>query len=151
MDTQVKLTQQVKLARYMILGTVIITVVSLILLLANSEMYIPYYAAAPYLLVQFGQNMDNILPGNMTTVGLALAAVILAIYLLVWYLAKDRPKWLVGGLVLLILDTLTQLSFMSFLQLQIIDIAFEIFLHGVVIYEIAAGISAQKKIEKISQ
>ena len=45
--------QQVKIARYMILGTVIATVVNLVLLFAQADLYIPYCAATAY---YFGWN-----------------------------------------------------------------------------------------------
>lgn len=146
MNTQAKLQQQVNLARYMLLGTVIITVINLALLLSDADLYIPYYSAVPYLLVQFGQNMDSILPGNMTAIGLIMAAVILSVYLLVWFLAKDRPVALTIGLVLLILDTLMLLGILTALSFALMDMAMELFLHGVVIYEVIVGISAQKKL-----
>ena len=52
-------TRQVNMARYMLLGTVIITVVNLILLLTNADFYIVYYAAVPYYLGWFGWLLDG--------------------------------------------------------------------------------------------
>ena len=145
MRTETKLTPQGAMARYILLGTVIITVVSLILLLTNSDVYIPYYAAVPYMLVQFGIIMDGIGGGNMTTVGLVLAGVILVGYLLSWFMAADRPGWLKAGLALMIADTVLLVGVSLLMDMTLMDIVFELFLHGVVIYELFAGVKAEKK------
>ena len=145
MRKETKLTPQGAMARYLLLGTVIITVIVLAELLKASDLYIPYYAAVPYMLVQFGMIMDGIGGGNMTTVGLILAGVILAGYLLIWFMAADRPGWLKAGLVLVIADTVLFVGVSLLMDMTLMDIVFELFLHGVVIYEIFAGVKAETK------
>ena len=138
--------RQVKMARYMLLGTVIITVINLALMMANSDIYIVYCAAVPYYLGWFGWLLDGATVGHMTVIGLVLAGIVLAVYLLVWFLAEDRPLWLKIGLGLLIADTLAMLGLAFFLSDNIMDFFWELALHGAVLYEMILGVSAQKKL-----
>ena len=147
MDALAPLQRQVKMARYMLLGTVIITVVNLALMMANSELYIIYFAAVPYYLGWFGWLLDGGTVGQMTVIGLVLAGIVLAVYLLVWFLAAERPLWLKVGLGLLIADTLALLGLAFFLSDNIMDFFWELALHGAVLYEMILGVSAQKKLD----
>ena len=138
--------RQVKMARYMLLGTVIITVINLALMMANSDIYIVYCAAVPYYLGWFGWLLDGGTVGQMTVIGLVLAGIVLAVYLLVWFLAEDRPLWLKIGLGLLIADTVALLGLALWLSDHIMSFFWELALHGAVLYEMILGVSAQKKL-----
>ena len=146
-----RLQQQVKIARYMLLGTVIATVINLALLLAGSEMYIVYSAAIAYYLGWFGFLFDGGIPGQMTAVGLALAAAVLIGYLIAWYLASDRPVWLKIGLGMVALDAILLLALVIWMGSGIMAFFWELALHGAVIYEIYLGITAQKKLSGLPQ
>ena len=139
--------RQMNLARYMLLGTVIITAINLVLLLTNADFYIVYFAAVPYYLSWFGLLLDGGVAGPMTVAGLILAGIVLAVYLLVWFLAKKQQGWLKVGLGLLIADTLALLGLAVFLSDNIMDFFWELALHGAVLYEMILGVSAQKKLD----
>ena len=145
------LQRQVNMARYMLLGTVIITVVNLALLLAQADVYIVYSASVPYYLGWFGWVMDGYVVGQMTRMGMLLAATVLAVYLLVWFLAGGRPVWLKVGLGLLIADTALLLALVLWMDGSILAFFWEFALHGAVIYELVMGISAQKKLDAMAQ
>ena len=134
--------RQIKLARYMLLGTVIITVINMAFLLGNVDMFISYCAAVPYYLVMLG-NVN----GEFTATGLVMAGVILAVYLVVWWLARDSRKWLQVGLWLIVAD-LAALIVMGFVLFSSpLECLWEAVFHIAVIYEMAQGLSAQKKLE----
>ena len=145
------LQRQVNMARYMLLGTVIITVINLALLVAQADVYIAYSASVPYYLGWFGWVMDGYAVGQMTRMGMLLAATVLAVYLLVWFLAGGRPVWLKVGLGLLIADTVLLLALVLWMDASILTFFWEFALHGAVIYELVMGISAQKKLDVMAQ
>ena len=146
------LQRQMKLARYMLLGTVIITVVNMAFLLGNVDMFISYCAAVPYYLLMLGKLFDNgyllgTLNGEFTATGMVMAGVVLAVYLLVWWLARDSRKWLQVGLWLIVAD-LAVLVVMGFvLFTSPLECLWEAVFHVAVIYEMAQGLRAQKKLE----
>lgn len=144
--------RQLKLARYMLLGTVIITVVNLAFLLGNVDMFISYCAAVPYYLVMLGKLFDNgYMPGDtngeFTATGLVMGGVILGLFLVVWWLARDSRKWLQISLWLIVAD-LAALVVMGFILFSSpLQCFWEAVFHLAVIYEIAQGLRAQKKME----
>lgn len=144
--------RQIKLARYMLLGTVIITVVNMAFLLGNVDMFISYCAAVPYYLLMLGKLFDNgyilgDLNGEFTATGLLMAGVVLAVYLVVWWLARDSRRWLQVGLWLIVAD-LALLIVMGFVLFSSpLECLWEAVFHIAVIYEMAQGLSAQKKRE----
>lgn len=146
-----RLQQQVKIARYMLLGTVIATVVNLALMMAGSEVYIVYSAAVAYYLGWFGWMFDGGIAGQMTAIGLGLAAVVLAVYLLVWYLVGNHPFWLKVGLGLVAADAAALLALVLWMGSGLVEFLWEFLLHGAVIYEIYVGITAQKKLATVQQ
>jgi cation transport ATPase len=144
--------RQLKLARYMLLGTVIITVVNLAFLLGNVDMFISYCAAVPYYLVMLGKLFDNgYMPGDtngeFTATGLVMGGVILGLFLVVWWFARDSRKWLQISLWLIVAD-LAALVVMGFILFSSpLQCFWEAVFHLAVIYEIAQGLRAQKKME----
>lgn len=144
--------RQLKLARYMLLGTVIITVVNLAFLLGNVDMFISYCAAVPYYLVMLGKLFDNgYMPGDtngeFTATGLVMGGVILGLFLVVWWLARNSRKWLQISLWLIVAD-LAALVVMGFILFSSpLQCFWEAVFHLAVIYEIAQGLRAQKKME----
>ena len=102
-------TQKIKLSRYMLLGTAILTLLNIGFLLGNLDMYVSYCAAAPYYLVWLGKLFDNnmalgSLNGEFTATGLVMAGVLLTGLLLLWWLARDSSKWLAVGLWVIVID-----------------------------------------------
>lgn len=141
-----KWQQQANMARYMLLGTVIATVINLVLLLADSDLYIVYSSAAAYYLGWFGWLFDGGIPGTLTAIGLALAAIILVGYMLVWFFAKNSITWLKVGLVMVALDALVLVILIFLLDAELMNFFWELALHGAVIYEMVMGISARQKL-----
>lgn len=141
-----KWQQQANMARYMLLGTVIATVINLVLLLVNSDFYIVYSSAVAYYLGWFGWLFDGGIPGTMTAIGLTLAAIILVSYMLVWFFAKNSIAWLKAGLVMVAVDAAVLVALILLLNAGLTNFLWELALHGAVIYEIVMGISARQKL-----
>lgn len=141
-----KWQQQANMARYMLLGTVIVTVINLVLLFAQSDFYIVYSSAVAYYLGWFGWLFDGGIPGTMTAIGLALAAFVLACYMIVWFFAKNSITWLKVGLVMVAVDALALVVLIFLLDAGFMNFFWELALHGAVIYEMIMGISARQKL-----
>lgn len=151
MDIQVKLRQQVNIARYMLLGTVIATALNLILLLIGSDTQIVYYSAVSYYFAWFGWFFDGGVFGSLAIIGQILAFAVLAFYMLAWYLAAKRSLWLKIGLGMVVIDAVALVLLIICLQAQLMAFFWELALHGAVIYEMAMGISARGKLDLLSQ
>ncbi len=139
--------RQIKLAQYMLLGTVIITAVNLAFLLGNSEIYVTYCAALPYYLVWLGKVFDNGLyigavNGAYTAAGLVMAGVLLALWLLVWWLSRDRKKWLKLGMMAVLADLALLIAAGVFLFGDVMSCLWEIGIHIAVAWEIHQGLKA---------
>ena len=144
--------RQIKLARYMLLGTVIITVINMAFLLGNVDMFISYCAAVPYYLVMLGKLFDNgymlgDLNDEFTATGLLMAGVILGAYLVVWWLARSSRKWLQVSLWLIVADLLILIVLGFILFSSPLQCFWEAVFHIAVIYEVGQGLRAQKKME----
>lgn len=140
--------QQWNIAHYLLLGTVIATVVDLILLLANASFFIPYCAAVPYYLTYFGFFFDGWQVGTYTITGMIMAFVGLAVYLVLWWVTKRHTKWLWAGLALLIVDTLGLAAIALLFMESPLSCLLEFIFHIVVIYEVAVGIRADKRLRQ---
>ena len=145
--------RQIKLARYMLLATVIVTVINIACLLGNVDLFISYCASAPYYLVLLGKMFDNNwffgpINGEFTATGLTMAGVLLGFLLVVWWLSRTRRSWLLVGLVTIIAD----LAVLIFLAVKLfenwLDCFMEAALHLAVIWEMVQGLRAWKRKEE---
>lgn len=147
------LQRQVNMGRYMIIGTVIITVVNYILLLTHANFYITYSAAVPYYLLWFGIAMDNNFApvwdavGTYALTGLVIGMVILAGYMLLWWFAKNDIRWIKVAMVLLIVDTVALLLFSFGVLKDPATCVWELVIHVAVIWEMKKGISAHTQLQ----
>lgn len=144
--------RQIKLARYMLLGTVIITVVNVAFLLGNLDTYISYSAALPYYLVWLGKIFDNgwylgSANGEYTATGLVMAGVLLAVLLVLWWLARGSRRWLKVGLWAIVMDlaVLVVLAFVVFADP--LSCFWEAVIHVAVIWEMRQGLKAWEQVD----
>ncbi len=143
------LLRQIATGRYMILGTVIITLVNLIFLLMGADFYIMYSSAAAYYPVQLGLLFDGWVIGSYTLTALVLAAVILATYLMLWHLAKKNLLWLKVSIGLLVLDTVILVGRYLLLSEDVANCLWELVIHAAVIWEMGKALSARKQLDTI--
>lgn len=144
--------RQIKMARYMLLATVIVTVLNIAFLLGNVDLYISYNASLPYYLVWLGKMFDNGLylgaaNGEFTATGLAMAGVLLSGWLLLWWLSYGSRNWLKVGLVAVAVDLgiLVVLSIVLFTDP--LSCFWEGILHIAALWEISQGLKAWKQKE----
>lgn len=141
--------RQIKTARYLLLGTVIVTVLDAVFLLGNLELFISYCAAVPYYLLWLGKLFDNgyfmgPVNGEFAATGLCMAGVVLAVYLLVWWLARDSRKWLQIGFWMLVVDLAVLIVLALVLFAEPLSCFWEVVLHLAVLWEMGQGLKAWK-------
>ncbi len=142
------LARQRSTAQYMLLATVLTTVANIILLLANSTFMIPYCAALPYYLTMLGNYFDGYAFGTYTATGMAMAFVLLAIWLLLWWKSKNSARWLKAGMVAVIIDTVLLAVFAFVFLEDPASCLVEGLLHIAVIYEIHVGLKAHRQLQQ---
>ena len=145
--------RQIKMARYMLLATLIVTVLNVVFLLGNVDFYISYCAALPYYLVWLGKLFDNGLQlgainGEFTATGLFMAGMLLSVWLAVWWLSFGRSAWLKVGLILVMIDLGILLVAAVVLFGNPVSCLWEIIIHVAVIWEMARGLKAWKQMEE---
>ena len=147
------LQQQLSIARRTLVGVVVMTVINLVLLLTNGDMYLVFSASVPYYLTFLGKMIDNgfgemVKNGTYTATGLVLSLVILAVYLLPWFLSKKKGSWLYVGAGLLCLDLLALIAVSILLFESITGTMVDILIHIVAIVQIGKGAGAYKKLKE---
>ncbi len=153
-ETRLYLRRQISMGRYMVLGSVIITVINLILLLTHADFYITYSISAAYYLVWLGKGFDDptfLTNGTYTVTALVLAVIILAVYLGLWLLAKSNLKWLKISTILLAVDTGLLLAFALYLGGDLMEYIWELVIHGAVLWEMKKALDASKQLANFSE
>lgn len=145
--------RQIRLARYMLLGTVIVTALNIAFLLGNADLYISYSAALPYYLVWLGKVFDNglflgDLNGEFTATGLVMAGVILCGWLAVWWMSQSSRSWLKAGFVMVIADLATLIAVALVLMGDLFSCLWEAVIHVAVIWEMYQGLNAWRQRER---
>lgn len=145
--------RQIRLAQYMLLGTVIVTALNVAFLLGNADLYISYCAAVPYYLVWLGKVFDNGLylgavNGEYTAAGLVMAGVLLSAWLVLWWLALRSKKWLKAGMIAVVADLVALVVIAIMLFSDPLSFLWEIVIHIAVIWEMAQGLKAWKQKEE---
>lgn len=145
------LEKQQRTAHYMLLATIIATVVNIALLLANMGLFIPYCASLPYYLTALGFLFDGNRLDTYTATGMVMAFAVLAVWLLVWWKSKTSRKWLLAGMILVIVDTVILAGIAFSLMASPSSCLVEGLLHLAVIYEIYVGLKAYQRMEQIQK
>lgn len=137
-----------------------LTLVNVILLVANSDTYFLFSALLPYFLADYGMFYCGMyvpeyyadVPDmefadtSLLVITLSIAAVILLAYLLCWIFArKKKVGWLIFALTFFALDT----AFMLFMYGINIDMLLDILLHAWVIISLASAVNAYYKLQKL--
>ncbi len=154
-ETRLFLNRQIGTGRYMLLGTVIITVLDLVFLLCEVDFYIFYCAAAAYYPVLLGLSFDSQVGtgaiGSYTFTALSIAIIILAGFLLLWYMAKRSILWLKVGIGALAVDTALLAALYLWLHMDLFDCLWELVLHGAVIYEMIKAVQAHAALAQLGE
>ena len=143
------LQRQYAMARYLLLATVIATVVNMFLGLAMREEYIPYCAVLPYYLTLIGFYFDGLRLDTYTVTGMVMTFLLLSVWLLAWFKSKEKSGWLKVGFGLALADGVILLLYALLFSASLMDHLVEIVLHIAIIYEIHVGIRADKQLRQI--
>ena len=146
-------------ARINLLLFIIFSAVNLIMLALGTNTYFLFSATVPYLIVQIAKVYCGMLPPEYYTgelagmefadksffyISIAVAGLVLGIYLLCWLLSKkNNVRWLIIGLVLVVFDTL--LLLLNSGLGSIVDLLFHIWM----IVIIGSGIKAYNKLQSL--
>lgn len=150
-------------ARSNLLVVLAFTVVNIILLVANANTYFLFSAYVPYILADLGMMLCGMYPKEyydeelagiefldkgFLAVMLAIAGVILVLYLLSWIFSKkNRRGWMIFALVLFTIDTALLLLMNGIVLDMILDYVF----HGWVIASLISGIVSVGKLKKLPE
>ena len=154
-----QLENRYKTGRYNLLVVVIITLFNLVLAFLGAEKYYVFSAAIPHYLVinalfACGKMPDSwydypkeeyIFEGMSTLItATVIAALILAVFFVLYLLSKKHVGFLIAALVLFIVDTVAM-----FLLMGIEGMLLDIVLHGLVIFYLISAITAVYKLRRM--
>lgn len=141
-----------------LLLVVIFTVINSVLLLTNANSYFLFSAYIPYFSVDLGMYLCGLYPQEyyygdeeflgteILAVFIAIAAVIVILYLLCWLFGKKKKiGWVIFAMVLFVADTAFLLYNSGFSSEYILDIVF----HAWVLFSIGNCISIYFKMKKL--
>ncbi len=164
-----KYTRQISSARIDLVLLVMLSVINIIFLFTESQTYFLFSAYIPYTLASLGVVYSGNLPDiyyegyegmtkedfilfddSVMYVLLAIAAVILAVYLLCFVFSKKKMGWLIAATVLFAADTV-YLLYNVVLTLDFAGYIMDIVLHAYVMYCLIAGLIAAKKLSTLPE
>ncbi len=161
MSERNRLEQRYRSARGNLLIVLIFTAINMGLLITKQFTYFLFSAYVPYLITDIGMAMSGQYPADYYTgdladvamfgknffyIMLAIAIVILMVYLICWIFSKDRKSgWIIFALVLFSIDTALMLLLNGIASNMIFDLLF----HAWVIFDLVNGIIAASKLKKL--
>ena len=142
---KLRLERTFKTANANILIMVVLTLVNVIMLIANIQYNFLFSAMLPQVFIVYGKEIataTNISGFNI--IGIVFAFLTLGIYLLFYFMTRKKYRWYIALLVVFILDSISifSLTYTSYFS-YVILIAF----HAYIIYYIIKGIQAGKALE----
>lgn len=130
-------------ARINLLVMIALTVINIIMLMTDSSYSFPFSATAPIVSASVGYTYAFMTGLNTAIyIGIAIAAVIVILYLLCFIFSKKSRAWMIVALVFFSIDTAIIIlwSIAGFVVSDIIDIAF----HAWVMYYLIIGVKYGK-------
>ncbi|MBQ9131721.1 MAG: hypothetical protein IJX62_04550 [Clostridia bacterium] len=158
--TEQSLKQKYNSARLNLLLVVLFSAINLLLLVTKSNTYFLFSASVPYLLTDLGMFLCGMYPADYYTgdlagfqtlpsvvfyVMLAIAVIILLLYLVSYLLSKKSVGWLSFSLVFFCLDTVGMFLYFGIALDMIIDIVFHVW----VIVILVQGIRAHYQLKNL--
>ncbi len=139
-----------------------LTLINIIFIFTESQTYFLFSAFIPYRMAFYGAYLTGKLPedyyvdwGNAQFFGngfliamLVMAAIILTLYILCFFLSKNKRGWLIFATVLFSIDTLALVGYALSYSI-IAECIIDILLHAYVLYGIISAIIAAGKLKDI--
>ena len=101
--------QQYKIARSNLLIMLVLTVVNIVLLVAEADTMLLFSATVPYYLSAVSMSLFAEY-SQVAFVGFGIVAVTLVIYLLCWIFSKRHYGWMIAALVFFVLDSIAMIG-----------------------------------------
>ena len=154
-----QLENRYKTGRYNLLLVIIITLFNLIFAFLGAEKYYVFSAAIPYYLVINALFVCGKMPdswydhpkeeyifedASTLIVATVIAALILAVFFILYLMSKKHVGFLIAALVLFAIDTIAM-----FVLMGIDGMILDILLHGLVIYYLISAILAVYKLRNM--
>lgn len=142
-----------------LLLVVIATAINVLLLITGSGTYFLFSASVPYVITDLGMYLCGMYPKDayagdevflskgVLAVFVIIAALIVGLYLLCYFLSKKRVGWLIASLVLFCFDTVFMVWNYGINQSFILDYIF----HAWVIVSLILGVRAYFKAKKLPE
>lgn len=150
MDQKLKLNRTINLARSNLIAMTVLTVVNIAAYFFGGDFGFPFSAFFPYAAVIFGDIFAaELLDPMLFYWGIALASVVLILFLTGYFLSKKRHGWLTVVTVLYVLDLLfmTYIYFPDYDFSALLDYVF----HFWVLYYLVMGVIAASKLRKLPE
>lgn len=150
MTETIKLYRRINLARSNLIAMTLLTVVNIAAYFFGGDFGFPFSAFFPYAAVIFGDIFATELADPMIFYwGIALASIVLILYIVGYFLSKKRHGWLIAVTVLYVLDLIfmTYIYFPDFDFSALLDYAF----HFWVLYYLVLGVIAARKIKNLPE
>ena len=157
--------QRYNSARYSLLLVVIFTAINCIMCAFGSDSYFLFSASIPYFIALTVAMYCGVMPDYYYTpdygfdpsmefldisvlyITLAVCLLFCAVYALCYFMSsKGRKNWLLGALVMFVIDTVGMILLFGLSLDSAIDIIFHVF----VIYSLASGLNASSKLKAIA-
>lgn len=150
MTETVKLYRRVNLARSNLIAMTLLTIVNIAAYFFGGDFGFPFSAFFPYAAVIFGDIFATELADPMIFYwGIALASIVLILFIVGYFLSKKRHGWLIVVTVLYVLDLMfmTYIYFPDFDFSALLDYVF----HFWVLYYLVLGVIAAIKIKNLPE
>lgn len=135
--------EKYNVARANLLLMLILTIVNLILLMANAGVMLLFSATAPYIIVSIGVISEiNVI----LIICLLITAIILITYFLCWLFSRYHYGWMVAALVLFSIDTLMMAG--MYILAQDISGILDVVIHIFVLYYLIVGVRYGYKLKE---
>lgn len=150
MTETIKLYRRINLARSNLIAMTLLTIVNIAAYFFGGDFGFPFSAFFPYAAVIFGDIFATELADPMIFYwGIALASIVLILFIVGYFLSKKRHGWLIFVTVLYVLDLIfmTYIYYPDFDFSALLDYAF----HFWVLYYLVMGVIAARKIKNLPE
>lgn len=150
MTETIKLYRRVNLARSNLIAMTLLTIVNIAAYFFGGDFGFPFSAFFPYAAVIFGDIFATELADPMIFYwGIALASIVLILFIVGYFLSKKRHGWLIFVTVLYVMDLIfmTYIYFPDFDFSALLDYVF----HFWVLYYLVLGVIAARKIKNLPE
>ena len=134
-------------ARANLLMMAVLSLVNVILILANANLSFTFSATFPQIATAFGQGLAEAGLGTPALVaGIVVALISIGLYVLCWFLCKKYRGAMVAALILFVLDCL---CLIPYLLKSPGDMLIDVLFHAWVMYYLVIGVVAYVKLRRL--